>query len=77
MEDLKDFGSGCGSKRKGRKAYTPQKRNQLLKKRTKKRMKKWNQSRIDLGRTKEKWNKLKKKYKFPSDYELAEFLMDR
>ena len=73
MEDLMDPCSGCKGKRKGRKAYSPQKRNQLLKKRSEK----WNQSRIYLGRAKERWNKLKKKYKFQTDYELAEFLMER
>eukprot|EP00112_Aurelia_sp_Birch-Aquarium-sp1_P003686 Seg1415.6 transcript_id=Seg1415.6/GoldUCD/mRNA.D3Y31 product="hypothetical protein" protein_id=Seg1415.6/GoldUCD/D3Y31 len=74
MEDSIDpcSASGRRSKRKGRKAYSPQKRSQLLKKISEK----WNQSRIYLGRAKERWNKLKQKYKFQTDYELAEFLMD-
>ena len=40
--------------------------------------KKWKESRVYLGQsTKERWNKLKRHYKFKTDHALAEFLMDR
>ena len=40
--------------------------------------KKWKESRVYLGQsTKERWNRLKRSYKFKTDHDLAEFLMDR
>ena len=60
-------------RKRGRKKLATPVRNELKRKRDDH----WKSSRIYLGKFKERWTKLKMKYKFSSDQDFAEFLLDR